>query len=311
MAEIVPKVSVVIPTYNRAHLISRATQSILDQSYRYFELIIVDDASADDTEKVVMGFNDERIRYIRHAENKGVSSARNTGIKAAKCGYIAFHDDDDEWMPEKLEKQMRVFQKAEPEVGVVYTGCYRFENNKKTCLPSPKVTQKEGYIFGSLLKGNFIAMPAVVIKRECFEITGMFDESISCFQDWELFIRISKAYHFKYVDEPLVLSYYQPDSITANRSTLVTNLELILEKHSEDFRKDRRALTNNFSRIGDILCSDGKLSRGRGYLVKAFKIHPLNIEALCAAVISLLGLHVYNRVAESYRKVKGWFSKGL
>lgn len=105
-----PKVSVIIPTYNRAHLIGRAIKSVLNQTYKDFEIIIVDDGSTDKTEEVVKDFKDERVRYIRREKNKGGSAARNTGIKAARGEYIAFQDSDDEWLPEKLEKQMKAFE---------------------------------------------------------------------------------------------------------------------------------------------------------------------------------------------------------
>ena len=101
-----PVVSVIIPTYNRAHLIGRAIRSVLDQTYQDWELIVVDDASTDDIPGIVKGFTDGRVKYIRHDENKGAAAARNTGIQAARGAYIAFLDSDDEWLPEKLERQV-------------------------------------------------------------------------------------------------------------------------------------------------------------------------------------------------------------
>ena len=103
-----PTVSVVIPTYNRAPLIGRSIKSVLNQTYQDFEIIIVDDASTDNTKEVVSNFNDERIRYIQHEENKGEAAARNTGIKATRCDYIAPQDSDDEWIPEKLSTQIEL-----------------------------------------------------------------------------------------------------------------------------------------------------------------------------------------------------------
>jgi len=115
-------VSIVIPTYNRAGLLSRTIQSVLNQTYQDFEIIIVDDGSTDKTEEVVKSFNSKKIFYNRHEENKGANAARNTGIKASRGEYIAFQDSGDEWLPQKLERQMKVFENASPEVGVVYTG---------------------------------------------------------------------------------------------------------------------------------------------------------------------------------------------
>jgi len=192
-----PKVSVIIPTYNRALLIRRAIASVLRQTYQDFEIIVIDDCSDDNTHVMVENFKDKRIRYIKHLENKGSAAARNTGIKIAQGEYIAFQDSDDEWLPEKLERQMNVFNNAPPEVGVVYTRFKKIKNNKRSYLAFYWVAQKEGDIHNNLLNGNYITTSTTVIKRECFDKTGMFDESLPRFQDWELWLRISRYYHFK------------------------------------------------------------------------------------------------------------------
>ena len=133
-----PTVSVIIPTYNRAHLIDRSIQSVLNQTYQDFELIVVDDRSTDNTEDIIRQFRekDKRIKYIKHDKNKGGSAARNTRIKNSVGKYIVFQDSDDEWFPEKLEKQMKIFETASLEVGVVYTGFWRIKDNKKTYIPT-------------------------------------------------------------------------------------------------------------------------------------------------------------------------------
>ena len=169
MTEKTPKVSVIIPTYNRAHLVGRAIRSVLNQTYQDFEIIVVDDGSTDNTEEVVKSFNDPRIRYIRHEENKGAAAARNTGIKAAKGKFIAFQDSDDEWLPKKLEKQMEAFDNASPKVGVVYTGFWSIEGNVKRYSLNKEIVHKEGDIHSQILQGNFIGTPAAVVKKACFK----------------------------------------------------------------------------------------------------------------------------------------------
>ena len=113
-----PVISVITATYNHSHLLGRCIQSVLNQTFQDFELIIVNDGSTDDTEKIVSNLSNEKVKYVRHPKNQGASVARNTGIRLAKGDYIAILDDDDEWMPEILEKQMKVFYTAPPEVGV-------------------------------------------------------------------------------------------------------------------------------------------------------------------------------------------------
>lgn len=144
MTENKPTVSIIIPTYNRSQLIARAVKSVLNQTYQNFELIIIDDGSTDNTRELVTSFNDERIRYIRHEENKGEAAARNTGLKAARCDYIAYQDSDDEWLPEKLARQIELLQDASPEVGVIYTGFWKAENHRRTYVLFSWVGQKNG-----------------------------------------------------------------------------------------------------------------------------------------------------------------------
>lgn len=295
-----PTVSVIIPTYNRAHLIGGAIQSVLDQTYQDFEIIVVDDGSTDNTAEVVKSFNEQRIKCIRHDKNRGGSAARNTGIKAAKGEYIAFQDSDDEWFIEKLEKQMKIFETAPPEVGVVYTGFWKIENDKKIYIPSSWFTQKEGNIHKELLKGNFVTTQSVVIRKKCFEKSGMFDENLPRLQDWELVIRLSKYYNFKCIDEPLLNSYYTSNSISANHEALIKAVELILTKHFNDFAKDRKLLSNHYFYIGNLLYSDGQIKKGRDYLIKSVKFNPLNIKFLLLTFISFFSKGIYNKVVEGF-----------
>lgn len=299
-----PTVSVIIPTYNRAHLIGRSIQSVLDQTYRDFEIIVVDDGSTDNTENVVKTFNDSRIRHIKHKDNRGGSAARNTGIKLAKGGYIAFQDSDDEWLPTKLEKQMKAFRKTSDEVGVVYTGFYRIENNIKNYIPSSLIPKKEGYIHKTLLNGNFVTTQAAIVKKECFKKAGMFDERLPRLQDWELWIRISKYYNFECIDEPLVQSYYQSVSISSNQDALITALMMILEKHSIDFNENKKVIAPYYFTIGSNLYFNGKRDGWKNYYCNVIKMDPFNIRLIVSIFISLFGKNVYDTFVDSYQKIK-------
>ena len=204
-----PTVSVIISTYNRAHLIGRAIQSVLDQTYQDFEIIVVDDASTDNTEEVVSNFDDERIRYIRLKENSGTSATpRNTAIKIARGKYIAFQDSDDEWLPEKLKKQIRLFETVFSKVGIIYTDMWRInKNEKKKYWHSPRIMPEDGIIYEEALGYRVakIGTAIIVIKKECFDKAGLFDEKLSMYIDTELLMRMSKYYYFCHIDEPLVL----------------------------------------------------------------------------------------------------------
>lgn len=334
-----PTVSVVIPTYCRAHLIGQAIKTIFNQTYQDYEIIVVDDASIDNTEEVVRSLKDERIRYIRHDKNKGAPAARNTGIKAAMGEYIAFQDSDDEWVPEKLEKQMKVFENVPPKVGVVYSGFLRIVNGKKEYIPYSWVIKKEGDIHKELLKGSFITTPGIVVRKECFEKAGMFDERLPRLQDWELVIRLSKYYDFKFIDESLLISPFTSDSLSASEKARIKALKLILSKHLNNFMQDKKSLSKYYFGIGVYLCLNNEITEGesyiakafainpdrqllsekyfiigrrlcsnknvkigRNYLIKAIKTYPLNINVLLVAFISFFGQGIYRKVLEIYKK---------
>jgi len=203
-----PTVSVIIPTYNRAHLVGRAIRSVLNQTYQDFEIIVVDDGSTDNTEEVVKGFNDGRIRYIRHDKNKGGAAARNTGIKVARGEYIAFLDSDDEWLARKLEKQMALFETSDSRVGVIYCRWYVVDDDAGFVKQDKDQALCRGHIWHTLLEGSCaIFTPLAIVRRECFENCGGFDESLPSYQDLDLWLRIAQYYHFDFVNEPLVVMH--------------------------------------------------------------------------------------------------------
>ncbi len=302
-----PTVSVIIPTYNRADLISRSIGSVLNQTFKDFEVLVIDDGSTDNTENIINSFNNSRIKYIKNKKNIGAAAARNIGIKIAKGKYIAFQDSDDEWMPEKLEKQINIFKTSSRE-NIVYAGFWRIRDNRKTYIPLDRVKQKEGNLYKELLKGNFISTQTILAKKECFEKAGMFDENLPRFQDWELVLRLSKHYDFKFIDEPLALCYFTPKSISANSDALLEAFKIIKEKYFKDL--DSKLLAKHYFRVGNSLCSDKKFKQGRSYFIKSIRLNFLNFY-LVAFFLSFLGQKHYNnfvkiifRMESKYRLIR-------
>src|SRR5262249_23269523 len=198
-----PKVSVIIPTHNRAHFLRGAIFSVLNQTFQDFEIVVVDDASTDNTAKVVAAFNDDRIRFIQHDTNKGGSAARNTGILASKCDYIAFLDDDDEWLPDKLRKQMEILVASLPEVGGVYTGCLDVDKVSGKVIRQ-RIPTKRGNLSRELLIENCVGgTSAMLLRKVCLQKVGLFDETLPRSQDYDLWIRISREFLFECAQEPL------------------------------------------------------------------------------------------------------------
>jgi glycosyltransferase involved in cell wall biosynthesis len=303
-----PFVSVILPTFNRAHLILRAIRSVLSQTYRNIELIIVDDGSTDGTDNVVDTISDRRIKYVRFERNKGACVARNTGISIAKNDYIAFQDSDDEWHPAKLEKHMKVFEKSDSKVGVVYSGYFKITDHKRIYLPSKDIPQKDGNLSKVLgvnaVYKNFVTTSASVVRKSCFKRVGAFDPQLPRFQDWELWIRISKLYEFRYLDEPLVNVYDCRDRISRDSKAASLAFELILNKYFKEIARDPRLLGRYYFEIGTLLAIDGQIAKGKDYLKKAIETSPSNYKSLLSALIIFSSPALYAKATKIYLRNK-------
>jgi glycosyltransferase involved in cell wall biosynthesis len=197
-----PTVSVVIATYNYAHYLPGAIESALGQTFQDFEIIIVDDGSTDNTPETVAPFlSDRRIHYHR-TENRGQPAAENEAIRLATAPWIAFLDADDEWLPTKIERQIRVAEQT-PRVGVVYARrmVIDAEGNERD---DRELTPYRGDVLEQIFLNNFVCFSSSMVHRDVLSEVGTFDERRRQASDYDLWIRIARFYHFDYVNEPLV-----------------------------------------------------------------------------------------------------------
>jgi glycosyltransferase involved in cell wall biosynthesis len=280
-----PLVSVIVPTYNRAHVVPRAIASVFNQTFTDFELLIVDDGSTDDTLAAVQAFASPRMRYLSHKENSGASSARNTGIKASRGDYIAFLDSDDEWAPSKLEEQVALFSKMGSDVGVIYSGFYyknTFSDKKKVfCL------NLQGNIHHTLVVRNpGLNTSSALLKKVCFQHCGLFDESLPASEDWELFIRISEKYHFYPVKKPLVTIHRDGTRISTDYERRAPAHRLILQKHFTEVQGWPKALGHHYYLIGFDLLYCSQYSEARSFLKKSIGAYPFKIKSYAALLLS-------------------------
>lgn len=212
-------VSVIVPTYNREKQIERALRSIFRQTYKNYEIIVIDDGSTDQTQEIVSRMKDARIQYIRSEHNQGAAHARNVGIQASKYDYIAFLDSDDEWHPDKLEKQMRKILTASREVGMIYCRMHGAQEggHEQYYMPPYECLSEslKGDMFRFLLWRNLIGTPTMLIRRECLESTGRFKESLPCLEDYELVLRIAEEWKIDFIDDVLVEVHRTPNSLTS------------------------------------------------------------------------------------------------
>jgi len=197
-----PKVSVIIPTFNRAKKAIRAVDSVLNQNWKDFEIIVIDDGSTDDTDKALSRYGN-LIKYIGQPVNRGVSSARNIGVKSSMSPWIAFLDSDDYWLPEKLYAQME-FVELNPEVVACQTQEIWMKNGMQV-NPKRRHKKPSGNIFKQSLKLCLVSPSCVMLKKSLIEEVGFFDESLPAAEDFDLWLRISCRYPIFLINKWLVV----------------------------------------------------------------------------------------------------------
>ncbi|MBD3296626.1 MAG: glycosyltransferase [Candidatus Omnitrophica bacterium] len=297
-----PKVSIVVPAYNRARLLEGCLLNLLEQTYPDLEIIVVDDGSTDDTARVVEATDDGRLKYIRHDINRGLPAARNTGIRASSGEFIAFQDTDDRWEKDKTRIQMDIFRDLPLEVGVVYSNVSRAVGGREYIVPGKKHAG-DGNIRTGILYGNFIAVISAVVRRACFDKAGYFDERLPSLEDWELWIRISRSYRFRFVENVLARVNYTEDSLTANVRYTIEAREIILKKHHKLFLGERQALAKNYAQLGWDHCLNGETPQGRNWCGKAVRTAHGPVYCL-VYLITLLGENAVKFLNDLYLKIK-------
>ncbi len=256
-----PLVSVVIPTYNRINTLPVSVNSVLNQTYENLELIIMDDGSTDGTEEYVNSIADSRVRYRRAEKNMGPSAARNKGAELAKGKYLAFQDSDDEWMPDKLEKQMKIILEN-GDVSLVYSefGFYRGEE-LIIIIPSKKIPdeEKHGDIFPYLLLYPLISTQTMVMETNAFIETGGFNEYLKSYEDFEFSLRFAKNHKIGFVAEPLVKVNNSPNSVNQRLGERIRT-QFYMVREMLDSLRERNLLEYKldivFHEAESLLCHD-------------------------------------------------------
>lgn len=268
-----------------------AVDSILRQSFRDFELLVVDDGSTDGTMEALADLSDPRLKLLANPRNMGASAARNTGIRAARGAWVAFHDSDDEWLPQKLEKQMMRLAASGPETVACYCGmavvggagwisgdlaCKPDERRHVYYLPWPTRLLVEGDIRPALLRANLVSTQMLVARRDALLQIGGFDETLPALVDWDCVIRLADLGPFAFVDEPLVLQFFSENSITRSRRKRAEARARIIRKHHAFFAADPKILAGHHVSITGELRHLGDHVGARKALGQALRIRPLD-----------------------------------
>ena len=264
------KISVIIPTWNRAGSLPAAIESVLAQTLKADEVIVVDDGSTDDSRDIIRRrFPD--VRYL-YQENRGVSSARNTGIQAAAGDWIALLDSDDRWAPHKLERQQHALR-ARPDAQVCHSDEIWIRNGRRV-NPMKKHAKRGGLIFQHCLPLCVISPSASIIRRELFDEIGLFDEALPACEDYDLWLRICAAHPVLYLDEPLLFKYGgHADQLSRRHWGMdrfrIRALEKILESAALDAPDHAAALAMLQKKISIVI--QGAVKRNNTALANSYR----------------------------------------
>jgi glycosyltransferase involved in cell wall biosynthesis len=280
-----PKVSVIIPAYNQAKFIAEAIQSALNQTFRDFEIVVIDDGSTDNTPEIVSAFP---VKYFRQ-ENQRPPAARNRGIEISCGEYVAFLDSDDALFEKAIEKGVEALD-ACPEAGFSYGQAYlmdekgrilglRKAGSKRSCL-----RQGIDEIRDFLVSGNHIPSSTVIVRRSCLDEVGLFDPGLRFgSEDIDLWVRLARRYAVAYIAEPLGKYRIHPHAISAGRR--VAEIEKsnghILDGIFHDtrlgpvFSPQRASIyARLYFRLADYACASGEMKTARRYLFRSMRVHP-------------------------------------
>ena len=298
-----PLVSVVLRTYKRPDMVGGAIESVLNQTYEAFELIVIDDHSPDETPEIVREYEDEdeRVRYIRNEENKGHVTTLNIACRQATGKYISFLDDDDRWLPEKLEAQVSRLEELSEEYAMVYgaTRHKNLETGETITVSSPDL---EGDIYHEVLRrgsGNVFGPPSgVMIRRQVLRELDYFDEDLTRGAGQTLFRTIAKNYKIAYTDELCVDYYIHEDRVTTmhSESEIRESIRVNERKVSdlaEDLKEVPSAYRREHERLGNLYCVVGDMKQGRNYFKRAIAEAGVSATLIIRLVLSFLGHRIY------------------
>jgi len=301
-----PKVSVIIPTYNRAEFLRSAIKSALNQTFSDLEVIVSDDKSTDHTQEVVRSFEHERIKYLSNKGNKGPSATRNTAISASKGEYIAFLDDDDEWLPDKLQRQVELLDHSQPNICGVYSNRLFIDKmSGKILSDNPGTEQLQGNLLYQLMIKSPIHTSTVVIIKKCLDEIGLFDETISYMEDRDLWIRLSMRWDFEYIPTPLTKAYFHGIAHLSNSLEGQTaGKERLLERYHHLLKNNRKAWGALYLCLGTQYCQLKQMKKGRKNIIKGIIKYPFSKMAYFHLFSSFFGPSNYQRLRNFYKSAQ-------
>lgn len=297
-------ISVIIPTYNRANKLPRAIDSVLQQSFLDFEVIVVDDGSTDCTADIMRKYRGEdKIRYIRFKKNRGANAARNKGIREAKGELISFLDSDDELLSTHLERVKDILSSSSSEVGGVYTGFKQIQNNTLFDFHfATNILDTQHQVVEEYNVGGFSVL---TFKKEVFNKVGLLNENLSAYQDREFLFRYLQKYQLYPVDCILVVYYIHDDRLSSDTGKKLKALTEFVEIHGEEFTKEGIAHISYTKAF--LYARQGDMGRARQHFRYALYQSPTKTLYWFQYVVSMLG----QRGFFTANKHKRWMKKHI
>jgi glycosyltransferase involved in cell wall biosynthesis len=267
-----PKVSVIIPTYNRPGMLCEAIESVLSQTYKDYEIVVVDDGSTDNTKEVVKKYGD-KLRYF-YQNNQGPSAARNQGVDRSSGAYLAFLDDDDLWLPNFLETHVRTLDE-EGDLAFVCSGAYVVNETGKQ-IDIWKMRASNSFL--DLYHMNFVLTLTVLLRRQCFDAVSGFDRRFKICQDYDLWLRLAMKYKFRYQDMLLAKYRLHKGNISKNLVMRGKDHAMILRRkefiENVGFLKSRLRVARALFNFSQICSSEGRFCDAWILLGKAIMFYP-------------------------------------
>lgn len=293
-----PLVSVIIPCYNGQQYIKEAIESVLQQKYQVFEIIIIDDASTDSSDKVIQAYlSDHRIMYHKNPVNGGIPFSRNTGIRESNGDYIAFLDQDDFWLPNFLSTLIEK-SKKHPDIGLIFCDFYVLDTSKgtKRIIRNPNPPDPHVFLEKLFLHKISIAtfMQTALVKRECIDSLGYLDESLKVLDDYEFWLRVAGCYSMNRVDIPLVVKRQHAENALdkSDDSVFMDKLKISAKAvrfYPELVRYTRKRNGLIFNDWALFLMKNGDLKGAKSKFIRSLRENKLNILSYVGLLALLFG----------------------
>ena len=273
-----PRVTVIVPTYNRASMIERAVRRALAQTFTDLEVIVVDDGSTDATGCIIEGIakEDSRLRYLKHDVNKGMQAARNTGVRAAQGEFIAILDSDAEWLPEKVATQVALFDRDPKTTGVVFVSFLATDSQGNSV--NGTIRHIRGNVYKDVLaRCSPAPTSTLMMRKECFDRFGLFDERIPCWTEDDMCMIFSREFEFDFDNKPLVIDHYHTgERVSTNYARSARGRLAITDKHRAAILEHcgRRTLSWHYQIAGQLFLEAGDLASAKQSFRKSFNACP-------------------------------------